>query len=761
MIIPKNFKSLVADYTQKDANEDFKLIKETIDAIYAKKKTNLDFKKLYDIVWKMTTHKFGGVLYEGTEKVVAEHLKSIGEALDRGNDNFLVSVNNEWEQLKKNASCIRDLLFYMDENYAKKEKKIPEIYTVIILAFRKQILSSYSKKIQKLMMQVIENERNGEGISDRKLVIGLTSMLLELDKTVDDKQNTAYISIFEDEFLKQSRIYFAKEAQTFFDSTTATIYLERVRNRLKEEQERTSACSSLGTPGKIQQVILDEFVEKYKEALVKKQGSGVLVMLQNNNLNDLKLVYEVLSLVKDALNPTIEMLKEFCLKEAKTIIDDPEKDKDPDLLVADTTLCRVKYEKMLNESFSKQIKPNENKKIQDPLFAKAIKDSFDEAINSHKRFSEYLSLLIDKKVKKGKDRVDEKDADEYFSKLLLVLKHLLDKDFFLEYYKKHLANRLLLSQTSTPDDENEKLLLTKLKQEYGYSFVSKLEGMLKDLKTSESLKDDWKKYQVIRVQKKENEKIPFELGVQVLTYGFWPFQPNNSLSLPLIISNSTKEFNNFWKSKFEGRRLMWMFNMGTGDLNANGYSLKYKLNVPSYMMGILLLFNDQEKFTFGELSELTKIPLDSLKSNLNTLTTPVDKEQPVSRVLNHNAKRDEKTKKLSFAKETEFTPNETFKNKSVAIKLGVQMKKESEEDQKETKKKVDQDRMQACQAAIVRIMKMRKTLDHKTLVIELRQQLNQYFQPDLRMISEAISFLIDSDYLKRDEDNSSKYIYVP
>jgi len=120
-----------------------------------------------------------------------------------------------------------------------------------------------------------------------------------------------------------------------------------------------------------------------------------------------------------------------------------------------------------------------------------------------------------------------------------------------------------------------------------------------------------------------------------------------------------------------------------------------------------------------------------------------------------------KLKKTSFTKETCFIPNEKFKNKTTKIKVLPGTKKESAEDMKETKTRVDEARKIACQGTIVRIMKMRKTLDHKILVNEIRQQLNQLFQPELRLITESISFLIDSDYLKRDEDNPQKYIYLP
>eukprot|EP01080_Neovahlkampfia_damariscottae_P004361 gene4361-7717_t len=748
----------IQDVSQEDAEKEFNVIKQTIDDIFYQRASTVDLKKLFEIVWNLVSHKYGGFVYEETEKVINNHLKEIGQKLSSSNENFLKLALQEWQKLSRNEKMVSEILMKVDTDYAEKQKKLPSLKKVTLTAFRTQILQNYSKKIQLLMMDVIQKERDGEGVTDRSLVVGLTQMLIELDKGVDDKEKKAYTSIFEDEFLTQSRSYFRKEASNYFEIATATQYLERVRNRLKEEQERTSACADVGTPAKIQRVILEEFVERYKEALVKKNGSGVLIMLLNNNIEELKLVYEVLSLVEGALGPTIDMLKEQALKEGKAIVKDPENDKVPQNLVVQLKDLRSKYEKLLNEAFSKQAKGN--KRVQDPSFVKVVKEAFDETVNENERFAEYLSLYIDKKIRKGKEQVEENDADKLFSELLLVLKHLSDKDLFLEYYKNHLAKRLL-TEAETPDDDNEKTLLTKLKQDYGFAFTNKLEGMIKDLKTSEILKDDWKRYITEYSKKKGTESPPFDLLVQVLTYGYWPAVKTSTLVLPSYCQLASRNYDSFYGEKFDGRRLMWMYSMGTGDLKANGYSKKFEFTVSTFQVGILLSFNDSKSISFSEFIDLLKIPADSLKSSLAQLTAPTDKEDVSnSKILLHDAKKD-KNGKLSFNGETKFTPNESFSNKSIKVKIGTSATKSTTQQNAETLKKVNDDRKLATQAAIVRVMKMRKTLSHKDLVNELRQQLNSYFQPSLRMVTEAIGFLIDSDYLARDEDDSSRYIYVP
>jgi hypothetical protein len=356
--------------------------------------------------------------------------------------------------------------------------------------------------------------------------------------------------------------------------------------------------------------------------------------------------------------------------------------------------------------------------------------------------------------------VEESESEQMFTDLLLLLKHLSDKDLFLEYYKTHFAKRLL-SEAESPDDDNEKTFLTKLKQDYGFAFTNKLEGMIKDLKTSETLKEDWKKYIVEYSNKKGIEKTPFELLVQVLTYGYWPSVNSSTLIMPTYCQLASRNYETFYSEKFDGRRLMWMYGLGSGELRANGYSKKFDFTVPTYQVAILLAFNENKSIAFSEFLDLLKIPADSLKSSLVQLTTPTDKEDPAhSKILVHNAVKDENGK-LSFKADTKFTPNEKFTSKSLKIKIGTASGKSSTEQNQETLKKVNDDRKVSTQAAIVRVMKMRKTLAHADLVLELRQQLNSYFQPPLRMITEAIGFLIDNDYLARDEDNSNRYNYVP
>lgn len=71
-------------------------------------------------------------------------------------------------------------------------------------------------------------------------------------------------------------------------------------------------------------------------------------------------------------------------------------------------------------------------------------------------------------------------------------------------------------------------------------------------------------------------------------------------------------------------------------------------------------------------------------------------------------------------------------------------------------KRVEEDRSIAIEAAIVRIMKARKTLQHQQLLSEVLAQL-AFFNPNPRVIKKRIEALIDREYLERSADNPHVY----
>jgi cullin 3 len=109
-----------------------------------------------------------------------------------------------------------------------------------------------------------------------------------------------------------------------------------------------------------------------------------------------------------------------------------------------------------------------------------------------------------------------------------------------------------------------------------------------------------------------------------------------------------------------------------------------------------------------------------------------------------------------------FSFNEDFSSKFMRIRIGVVAtnRAETDKERKETEEKVDEYRALKIEAAVVRIMKQRKTLGHTELMSEVLSQLSGRFTPDMGMIKKRIESLMERDYMERVAGERQSYRYL-
>lgn len=89
-----------------------------------------------------------------------------------------------------------------------------------------------------------------------------------------------------------------------------------------------------------------------------------------------------------------------------------------------------------------------------------------------------------------------------------------------------LAKRLLVGKSASVDAE--KSMLSKLKQECGGGFTSKLEGMFKDMELSKDINQAFKQH--LTVNSRDLPQI--DMTVSILTMGYWPTYQPMDVTLP-------------------------------------------------------------------------------------------------------------------------------------------------------------------------------------------------------------------------------------
>lgn len=76
----------------------------------------------------------------------------------------------------------------------------------------------------------------------------------------------------------------------------------------------------------------------------------------------------------------------------------------------------------------------------------------------------------------GSEKLSDEAIEETLDKVVKLLAYISDKDMFAEFYRKKLARRLLHDKSSS--DDHERSILSRLKQQCGAQFTSKVGATL-------------------------------------------------------------------------------------------------------------------------------------------------------------------------------------------------------------------------------------------------------------------------------------------
>ncbi|KAL1640121.1 hypothetical protein SLS58_007235 [Diplodia intermedia] len=712
-----------------------------------------------------------------------------------GGEKFLKGIREEWQDYQLCMSMLTDVLMYMKERVYCADHRQPSIYTTSLMLFRDNILRSppnpshsdltVQDLLNRIILDQIQMERNGDVI-DKHLIKSCVYMLESLYETMkEDLNQRLYVTAFEQHFLDASRDFYRTEGDTLLRESDAGAYCRHTSRRLREEVDRCRSTLSETTKSKIERVVEEELIENKIHDLIESE-SGVKFMVDNERIEELGLIYDLnarvdpkkAELVRAIQNRVVEMGNE--INQATTSAasappqpaengEDGEKGKKAvaDKAVNQQTVAAIKWVEAvlaLKDKFDLIWKRAFDS---DQAMQTALTRSFTEFINSSAfpRSSEYISLFIDENMKKGIKGKTESEVDVVLEKAITLLRYIADKDLFERYYKKHLCKRLLMAKSLSNDVEQQ--MISRMKIELGNNFTSKLEAMFKDMTISEELTSGFKVY-VANLGDPDPRRI--ELTVNVLTSMTWPLESMGSGSnedldgkrtkciFPPAIDRIKKSFELFYGEKHSGRQLSWLANMGSADIRATFPKVptkegvkerKHELNVSTYAMVILLLFNDlaeDEGLTFEEIQAKTNIPSHDLIRNLQSLAVAPKTRILIKTPMSKDVKPSDK-----------FLFNPSFVGKFHKLKVGVVTagnKVEGDKERKETEKKNNDSRGFCIEAAIVRIMKQRKELTHQNLVAETLSILANQFKPDVNMIKKRIESLIEREYLERIEDAS-------
>lgn len=749
------------------------ILSSALREIHEKNASKLSFEQLYRASYKIVLKKQGDLLYDRVKEyeeqwfggqvmptiraLITNNLVNItlrGVAGTTANERrltgeeFLKGLKSSWEDHNTVMNMTTDVLMYMDRVYCGDSRKA-SIFTTSMGLFRDHILRSRLIEsdlitfdiLNTVILDQIAMEREGDVIN-KHLIRSCIYMLEGLYETDEENDHEKlYLTVFEIEFLKGSRIFYENECAGLLREGDASSWLRQTNKRFEEEEARCQTTISMLSMDKIAQVVEDKMIREHLAEFLALEGSGLTAMIENDRHADLTLLYQMISRIDPSKEPLKVALQTRVVALGSEInqtiqntdfsVGEPaedgdgaaegsEKPKAAKLTNAGkltaaaikwvdmVLLLKDKFDNLWTKCFD-----------EDLILQTALTKSFSDFINLFPRSPEYVSLFIDDNLKRGIKGKTDAEIDEVLDKATTLLRYLQDKDLFERYYKKHLARRLLHNRSESADVEKQ--MISRMKMEIGNSFTVKLEGMFKDMTMSDTLTSKYREH-IASLGDMDRKQI--DLAVNVLTTNFWPMESFGGASSmredgtriscdwPSEIKTLQESFKAFYLKDRNGRMLTWLGYLGSADIKCVfpkvpgkegilGRERRHEINVPTYGMVVLLLFNDLpagEYLSFEEIHERTNIPDLELSRILNTLAV-----HPKCRVLS----------KVPFNKEApkagdKFGFNAAFTSKSVKIKapvLSAVNKVEVEDERKDTEDRNNEHRGNVIDTVVVRIMK--------------------------------------------------------
>jgi cullin 1 len=696
----------------------------------------------------------GEELYNRLCEFLKRHMRELLKVAETKMDEALLQYYyTEWERFTTAMRYINHIFQYLNRHWIKREaddgkKEVYEVYTLSLVIWRDHLFTQLRTRLTNSLLALIEAERNGEQINTA-LVRGVINGYVNLGLNKEKPKETTlqvYKEFFEDEFLAATEVYYTAESTQFIAVNSVADYMKKVETRLAEEVRRVQQYLHPSTES--------ELINKCEKVLIEKHVETIWNefqhLLEDDKIDDLMRMYMLLSRIPRGLEPLRTTLEKHVqtvgLQAVQTI--GSAALNDPKLYVE--TLLRVfkKYNDLVTGAFRSD---SGFVASLDKACRRFINDNaVTVAAKSSSKSPELLARFTDLLLKKSAKNPEEAEMEQLLNDVMVVFKYIEDKDVFQTFYSKMLAKRLIHGTSASEDLEGT--MIGKLKSTCGYEYTSKLQRMFTDMSLSRELLERFKGH--LETQGPAVADLGgVDFSVLVLATGSWPLQPpSTNFSIPKELQQCEQLFQRFYQAQHSGRKLNWLHQLSKGELRTRylpSAKQGYTLQTSTYQMGVLLQFNEGvDVLSAEEIQIATQLTDSVLKSTLLSLVK--------TKILLMDPPNEDE----EISKTHKFSLNKNFKSKKTKVLINVPVPQQVREESDSTHKTVEEDRKLQIQAAIVRIMKMRKRLQHGNLMSEVIAQLQTRFKPKVSVIKKCIDILIEKEYLQRVEGQKDMYSYV-
>ncbi|KAF1994351.1 cullin-4B [Amniculicola lignicola CBS 123094] len=736
-------------------------VDKALDTVFEGREVDFGFEEMYQGIQGLCRR---GLARETLERLVGRCRVYVKEVLlvgvEKGKRKEDVDVLREalgvWSTWQAQLVYVKYIFLYLEGDYLKPQSKTLDIITTDIF---REIIFHHARLRPKIVngaCELVATYRAGKEL-ETELFANAVKMFNELQ---------VYTKFFEPRMLELSQTYALEWADSAIAEKRLDSYVKAAKDLMDKELARVKTFElPKSTKRDLVTLLEDHLISRQESKLLGHDG--IADLLDENAVGHLHLLYQLLQ--RRRLGDRIKPAFMKWIEDTGTIIVFDEKDQD-DMVVKLLTLKR-QLDTIWKVSFERNAE-----------LGHGLRESFETFMNKTKKTSQtwntdnskpgemiakYVDMLLrggakvipKKLMQKGEkpqqpaaDVVEDNEEEEIdedaeisnqLDQVLDLFRFVHGKAVFEAFYKKDLARRLLMGRSASADAERS--MLARLKTECGAGFTSNLEQMFKDI---ELAREEMTSYKNIMSERDENQS-KLDLTVNILSASAWPTYPDVPVIVPAQIKTALDKFEKHYKAKHTGRKLDWKHSLAHCQIKAKFPRGNKELVVSSFQAIVLLLFNglkDDEHLDYNYLKEATGLPLAELNRTLQSLACA--KLRPLT-----------KTPKSRDISPTDiFSLNATFHSDKLKIKINTVQLKETPAENKETHERVAADRNYETQAAIVRIMKARKTITHAELVAETIKVTRSRGTLDVQGIKRNLDRLIEKEFIEREEGGVYSYI---
>lgn len=711
-------------------------------------KTNMTFMQAYSVVVQFgDQNQHSSKLYMYYTKVISEYCEeSAATMTGLSGEELLKVLSTVWSSTTILVFWLQRVFQYLDRFFTKNNPDHPDLFRQALNVFTETVYRLVKDRCVNAMVQLINKERDG-GDVDQDVLRLLVEMLCTVGdswpkiikvkdpverlcwQTTANEPKSCYKTDFESLLISTTAEYYKAKVTGWMAAYTCPHFLEEMQRRLDDEDSRLTRYLDNSSQKELKTTVQREIILNTAKQLVE-MSTGCQSMFQGKRYSELKLMFRLFRKEPAMLPLMVSVMVPYIEERCASIVEDQQMIENPPDYIEKVLELKKEIDDMVSTHCFDG----------DTGFQKGRNQGLETVLNKDTRCAKYLALFCDLQLKKVLKGRSEDEVQQLVNQVVSLFAHLKDKDIFLDFYKRALSKRLL-NKLSVSNDAEE-TFISKLKVECGQQAIQKLVSMFGDMSLSDQLQEEYSKCS----HGGKPGGVVHE--VRVLQTNAWPEKADETNVVPgAEMLSCIQAFENFYQSKHTGRKLRWMYNMGSVEIKCIGLARPHVLVVSSYQALVLMLFNQRKDITMQEICEATKIDKEECKRQVLSMTVSRHK------VLLHDSTGKD------LKDESVLRANEAFTNEKIKVSVSL-IKKEEKAGETSAAPEAPMERKHVIDAAIVRIMKSRNRLEHNALLEEVFRQCT-LFKPQPAQIKSQIEHLINREFLKRDPEKRNIYIYLP